>query len=118
MKIKNESRSKNSAAEFNQLKELRRCGARTAELKVGGIPHGNTVAFFDLANKLLEVLKLQELCKDILEVREIKAKKVIGTDAAPNVNVDARGENGRNKISFIIQFKSLKRQHGMIKFKD
>ena len=122
----NTSLSKNSAAEFNQLKELRRRGASTAELKVGGIPDGNTVAFSNLANKLLEMLKLQELCKDILEVREIKAK-MIGTGAAPNGNVDARGENGHNKISFIIQFKSqfvsqhflkIKRQHGMIKFKD
>ena len=142
---KNESLSTNSSAEFNQLKDLRRRGASTAELKVGGIPVDNTVAFPDLANKLLEVLKLQNLCSDILEVFEIKAKKKRGIAAAPTDNVDARGENGRNnaaartdnvdargenghnKISFIIKFKSqfisqhvlkIKRQHGIVKFKD
>ena len=120
--------SKNCASEINQLKELRRRGASTAELKVTGIPADNTTAFPDLAKKLLSVLKLQELCVDILEVHEIQTKIVKLTEDAASANGIVPTDNGRNKYKgFIVKFKSqvisqhvlkCKRQHGIIKFKD
>ena len=133
--------SRIQSQETNQLKEVRRRGSNTAELKVTGIPVDNIVAFSDLANKLLNVLKLQDLCRDILEVRELKARKYKTTVPALNVialsenatnvnttNGNASNDNSRKKFTgFIIQFKSdyitrhilkIKRQHGPVKFSD
>ena len=123
--------SNNYSSEINQLKELRRRGANTAELKVTGIPADNTLAFSELANKLLTVLKLQDLCKDILEVRELKAQKAKITESASNVAAlsenatdDAlRGKNRKQFTAFVVKFKShfvsqhvlkIKRQHGIL----
>ena len=94
---------------------------------MSGIPVENNTAFSALAEKLLGVLKLQDLCKDILEVRELKAKNVMDAEAAPNTNVNARNNNGHNRSAFIIKFKlqfisrhvlKVKCKHGILKFKD
>ena len=93
---------KNCSVELNQLKELRRRGGGTAEIKIGGIPVENNTAFSALAEELLGVLKLQDLCNDILEVRELKAKNVMDAEAAPNTNVNAQNNNGHNRSSAFI----------------
>ena len=120
--------AKNNSGEFNQLKEFRRRGAGTAEIKIVGIPVENTVAFSDLAVKLLGVLKLQDLCTDILEVRELKAKNSIdsentskaknnmdtedASEANNNVDIDdasvsnVNAPNKNRSSAFVIKFKS------------
>ena len=69
-----ETSTGNAKSEISQLRELRRHGESTPEIKVNGVSANTTVSHANLANKILEVIGLNTLCSDILSVREIKPK--------------------------------------------
>ena len=127
-----ETSTENTNSEVGQMKELRRRGDPRPEIKVNGIPANTTVPHADLAKKLLEVIGLNNLCSDILSVREIK-HKVIAQDASGSAGTpqtdsgDAAQQQSPSEVSLVIKFKSnyirqhvmqTKRLHGVVKFKD
>ena len=118
----------NIKSEISQLKELRRRGEPTSEIKVNGIPANTTMSHADLAKKLLEVIGLNNLCSDILSVREIKPKIVSQVTAGtPTPKSNISNKSQEPLISLVIKLKSnvisqhilqTKRSYGVLKFND
>ena len=118
----------NAKSEISQLKELRRRGESTPEIKVNGVPANTTVSHTNLANKILEVFGLNTLCSDILSVLKIKPK-IASQDTSGSAGTSTSKTNTGNKpqkplISLVIKLKSniirqhilqAKRLHGVIK---
>lgn len=120
---KHESAPRHHSAEIDQLKELRRRGSPTAELRVGGIPGDYKEQIDVIVNKILNILKLQDLCADILEIREIKPKNVANNDSEQASEAEANTTSNKPR-AIVVKFKShyisqhvmsVKRKHGTIK---
>lgn len=102
--------------EKEKLKELRNFAMPTSELKVNNIPPTTKLTLNEIAVKLLEIIGLQDLCRDILVVRALTKKK--STNASLTEQGTSSVNNSNNTVnintnnSFVIKFKSCQiRQH-------
>lgn len=107
------------STEIHELKDIRRNGTPTAEIKVNGIPSVTKLSTDTLAIKILEALKLNQLCNDILSTRRMNYKNSAHAESAStneqsNVNDKNSTENLQTQqasttndtLNFIIKFKS------------
>lgn len=127
--------------EIQQLKDIRRNGSPTTEIKVNGIPRDTKLSLEEISIEILAALNLKKLCNDILTVRPINYKRstsgssnatsstpqnVVNTeDSSPSSNANS-ATSKVDTFSFMIRFKSqyiadlvfqTKRSHGVLSAK-